>query len=552
MITQLTQENITEYASEAQTIQEPTGVDYTQGVRVGKTIPAKWWNWLFKGATRRLGQAKTDAQNMLSELQNVVIDAGITLDGSDSTQLSQAVTVSVDRQIDNYVADKQGFMTLWGMMPLPASLADYTVIIAQQQLNNVYVMWLEDSNGTKCCVAVSTDMIQWNKVQEFTGNGLGRVNLSAGDIVWLNGAYYILVGTPSSSYVTGVSNIVVLKSTDLLTWTTVYSSNKYSGSNLFFNLLGDKLYLMYRSNSSPNSYVLRLNDAGTAFVDTGLTFSTTDALGGTYGHSSEAIPLDSNKYLVGNFVVDISANTMTALTTYDSTNARYAIGIAPRVGTSFSNYMPYGTYDIELPNGNIALLERHREQSNKYRITVIDSSGTVLQSLTSDATYYHCASADYRQKCLFMRNADQLCYSNDGINYTAIPVGGQQVVYADGYYYILKVEYSLSHYYAHIYAATEMSANAADYTLVGTVDTGNEAISDLNYGGITGSLIMSSYGGLAFVSLDNGEHWKASKKVNGTPYIRRVNFVHNGICYSGWYCSESRSNRVLNYTLYLR
>jgi hypothetical protein len=395
-------------------------------------------------------------------------------------------------------------------------------------------------------------MTHWNKVQEFTGSGSNNVYISAGDIVWLNGAYYVLIGTPVSSYVVGTNNIAVLKSIDLLTWTTVYSSNKYSGSNLFFNLLGNKLYLMYKSNSLPSSYVLCLNDAGTAFVDTGLTFSTSDDLGSTYGHSSEAILLSDDKYLVGNFVVDVSANTMTALTTYDSANARYAVGIAPRVGKNFGNYLPYGTYDIELPNGNIALLECHREQYSQYRITIIDHSGTVLQSLTSNITYYHCASADYSQRCLFRQSADQLYYSNDGVSYTAIPVGGQQVVYADGYYYILKTEYSSSHYYAHIYRAAEMSASAADYTLVSTADTGSEAVSDLNYGGIVGSLIMSYLNEKAFVSLDNGVHWKASKKVNGTPYIQRVEFVYNDICYVGLNYTENKVNRVLNYTLYLR
>lgn len=114
MIPSLSQETITEYASEAQTIQEPTGTDYTQGVRVGKTIPAKWWNWLFKGATRRLGQAKTDAQNMLTEMQNVVADAGMTLDGSDNTQLAQAIISEADKQINSYVDNlKFGFTCDW-------------------------------------------------------------------------------------------------------------------------------------------------------------------------------------------------------------------------------------------------------------------------------------------------------------------------------------------------------------------------------------------------------------------------------------------------------
>lgn len=115
MLEELSQETVAEYANEALTIQEPQGTDYTQGAKVGKTIPAKWWNWLFNAVTKRLGQSKTDAQNMLTELQNVVTNAGIELDSSDNTQLEQAIIADADKQTKAYVENKRSlFIASWG------------------------------------------------------------------------------------------------------------------------------------------------------------------------------------------------------------------------------------------------------------------------------------------------------------------------------------------------------------------------------------------------------------------------------------------------------
>ena len=205
MIPSLSQETITEYASDAQTIQEPTGTDYTQGVRVGKTIPAKWWNWLFKGATRRLGQAKTDAQNMLTEMQNVVIDAGMTLDGSDGTQLAQAVVKDADAQIDKYVEDKKAFMTLWGSRPIPAVLAAYSDITLITQCGGLNIITAKNSDSSKACVAVSLDMENWRIVREVSASSRGIVGAICG-CVYFNGNYYLLfdVNVPGSSTLTNV------------------------------------------------------------------------------------------------------------------------------------------------------------------------------------------------------------------------------------------------------------------------------------------------------------------------------------------------------------
>lgn len=114
MIPSLSQEALTQYASDAQTIQEPTGADYSRGVSVGRTIPAKWWNWLFSNATKRIVQSRNDADNMLTELKNAVTDAGLTPSASDSAQLKQAIEAKADEQIHSYVDAKASmYITKW-------------------------------------------------------------------------------------------------------------------------------------------------------------------------------------------------------------------------------------------------------------------------------------------------------------------------------------------------------------------------------------------------------------------------------------------------------
>lgn len=106
----LDEQEPTVYASAAQTIQEPTGSDYSQGVRVGRTIPAKWWNWLFKAVTSRLLQAFNDVSNIFTELKNFIEGAGITPSALDNTQVAQAVGAHADKVIEDYLAVP---FTLW-------------------------------------------------------------------------------------------------------------------------------------------------------------------------------------------------------------------------------------------------------------------------------------------------------------------------------------------------------------------------------------------------------------------------------------------------------
>ena len=75
-------ENITEYAKNATAIEEPS--EYSTGVKVGWTAPAKWWNWLMNAFSKRLGETYETVKSIHEEIKNAV---GGTLDENSNTQL---------------------------------------------------------------------------------------------------------------------------------------------------------------------------------------------------------------------------------------------------------------------------------------------------------------------------------------------------------------------------------------------------------------------------------------------------------------------------------
>ena len=75
-------ENIAEYAKNATAIEEPE--EYSTGVKVGWTAPAKWWNWLMNAFSKRLGEIYETVKSIHEEIKNAV---GGTLDENSNTQL---------------------------------------------------------------------------------------------------------------------------------------------------------------------------------------------------------------------------------------------------------------------------------------------------------------------------------------------------------------------------------------------------------------------------------------------------------------------------------
>ena len=113
MLEQLSQASVTQYAIDALVKQEPQGTDRTRGAQVGRTVPAKWWNWLFSAITKRAAQAKNDTQNILTEMQNVVTSAGEALSTADTHQFEHAVSAKAISQIGAYVAKGNALYSYW-------------------------------------------------------------------------------------------------------------------------------------------------------------------------------------------------------------------------------------------------------------------------------------------------------------------------------------------------------------------------------------------------------------------------------------------------------
>ena len=70
------------YSKDSTVIERPES--YAQGVKVGWTAPAKWWNWLFKNVTERLKDIFVTTTSIHNEIKNAV---GGTLDPESDTQL---------------------------------------------------------------------------------------------------------------------------------------------------------------------------------------------------------------------------------------------------------------------------------------------------------------------------------------------------------------------------------------------------------------------------------------------------------------------------------
>ena len=87
-----TQEDINIFSSDPAGVKEKPGNPYYQdGVDVGYTAPAKWWNWLWNKITSILMAHKADWSSMSSEVANTLSAASITPDSNDTHQLSKAV-----------------------------------------------------------------------------------------------------------------------------------------------------------------------------------------------------------------------------------------------------------------------------------------------------------------------------------------------------------------------------------------------------------------------------------------------------------------------------
>lgn len=97
MVTSFVQEAIGVFASDEAAVKESPGAEYDNGVKVQYTAPGKWWNWLWNKITGWFNASLSDKQSMVTEMSNVLSDAVITPDATDSAQLAKGIEAIIYR-----------------------------------------------------------------------------------------------------------------------------------------------------------------------------------------------------------------------------------------------------------------------------------------------------------------------------------------------------------------------------------------------------------------------------------------------------------------------
>lgn len=421
MLEELSQETVTEYANEALTIQEPQGTDYTQGVKVGKTIPAKWWNWLFNAVTKRLGQSKTDAQGILSELQNTVTDAGIELDSSDNTQLSQAVAAKTDIQINNYINKKRWYYSYWHktsqkLLLLNSSGSETMSHYDNQGYGVCYIDWDGNKQIQNCSVCI--DGTQWYEVPvaQYTMKWYKWVPkcvfFKFKDTYVLTIQYFYKIDGSEST----VHSYLMLVSKDALNWTSVapFGPIFHEVKGVQFFICDDTLYALAGYNAPGYSarsglyYTTDITDWGFKAMSYDVMAPDID-----FVYLSHAYKFGT-KYLVGNSTFDPVTKEFTVLTAERYPNA--------------------GDRGYVL-NGNTAFVPAVQIGSGRFYRVTSDGTSTLINGTLGDP------STDYKVivNTETVSRLRRLSFSYDGENIigtleTQSPLSS--CVYVNGYYYV--------------------------------------------------------------------------------------------------------------------
>jgi hypothetical protein len=573
----LDEQDITVYASDAQTIQEPYGTDYTQGVRVGRTIPAKWWNWLFKATTTRLHQAYVDLTNLFTELTNLLTDAQITPSASDNTQIEQAVTVKANEQIAKYMENKQGFPTHWDEAIVNLGVLEYA-----HREYNIYNVVVDDI----------TFSLLWSRINNaWYKQILIASKLDDKPVVVINSDF----GVPSTSPMPGLGYRILTPFKDKIIVNTLYNMNifdrfarngQYIDKNdlsihdlpipstrpgfrcLCSAVVEDTLYMIGCDTNAP--------DAQTFMVP--IMYRTTDLI--TFTECTVASGTldawwnwsESNKFLFSVSNNDYGMLQIAQPPIYD--NGRYYIGTmyiqnnALYCIDSTSNTIRPSTSSSpmeKLPNGDIAIWP--------YFILHTADDTTDAVTLTSSETLTRPAGSNRIFK--YNRDTYQESHTDDGTNWT---VHQGYILGFDGKYYYTKSSRTLDlQTFEDIteFFPEEVAEWLSYATITLQVVKGLAAVFEIHHNTGSGSGWINEIYAVTTDKLENPAMWFHIEQPTETDKVRaaladarslsdnrivcKASIDMSQTSESGWpvviwnrYRSYISVNRVYNNTLYLR
>ena len=151
------------YASTSQYIDGPTTEQQAAGTVPLDTLPADWWNWLWKEMTTRINQASNGMESVYQEVLSVLQAADITPSDTSNTQLltsinalitkpgtsSTAGTVKSSSDSGKVSIDDNGIMTPNGMgVPTSLSTTAKTIVSAINEIFTALNTYKTTNNTT--------------------------------------------------------------------------------------------------------------------------------------------------------------------------------------------------------------------------------------------------------------------------------------------------------------------------------------------------------------------------------------------------------------------
>lgn len=538
MIPSLSQETFTQYASDAQTIQEPTGADYSRGVSVGRTIPAKWWNWLFSNATKRIVQSRNDADNMLTEMKNVVTDAGLTPIASDNTQLTQAIEAKTDEQIDKYIEGKKGYFIDWASSPVTMNLpsGQYAYVQGGATLAQVGYVRATPTASSEIYVdaiyeAYTTDGVSWGPTIKFSfSTPIARVDSNM--LKFKNRYFKFFSGTSSTSWQNTCYTYIYV-SDDLVNWElyrkiVLVSTNQAVAVNNFrpsMAVTNDALYLITRE--------------GTDYIVNTTThlFKTTDgynwseiASGFNYGGVPEfgSIKEVGNGFYWGNYI--FNGSTVTPVFTGNggvSNPIVFSSGKALFIDADSHKYYSLNSM-IDTPQ-EVTL-------STQYFVDYRMLLGNTKAVLTTS----------YAQEGIPV--STQISFLDDNLNETPMPnLSGDPSS---------TTKYVPFERDGIVYSDRYKTTDLVNWTEIDTMPEGARQLRPTVAPGVFYCLVRVSSSNKWFVSIDNLNTWKQAEKLRLGALMFGANCwnSYSGSTYEalGGVITLNSINRVIGHTLYLR
>ena len=417
MNTQLSEENIEAYAFEAQSTQAPTGADFSQGVQVGKTIPAKWWNWLFNAVINRKIQAKADSQNMLTELQNAVVDAGIELDDNTHTQLLSAVGNKNKTQLSSFIEQvKRNVYGRWFVYSAIVKRYNSAGTFISAQIQVLRNLIMVDNGllaaGISQAVSLSFDGENWTDLALY-----GAIMVTA-PIILLNVSDTTLQAISTQDWVIE-HRLTVVDSIPLPAGSTTRAHRQAA----WFTIINGVYYCMLFNGAF-------VSFDGQHLTDTGITAADLNI------HNIDELPNASQSYLGAYANSEFSIGAKIEPVRFAN---KYYVGNLAFDGTTWTNANPLITNRYE---ANPLLSYPRVLRANKLVfIPCVDSTSYIISedgsSVLSEISFCAYHRQHQVEDIAVTISNNLIAYSYDGITVTEIPSSNVDIYFS--YQHIIQV-----------------------------------------------------------------------------------------------------------------